>query len=103
MRLASLSPAQRTVFARVLAIVLCLAVVTFFTALVAHHHGPGVDGDHAAHCQVCALGHTTATVAAILELLVITHVMLLIRSNAPTRGSPQFLALPTTRPPPASR
>ncbi len=103
MRPANLNPIKRSVFARVMAIALCLAVVAFFTAMVMHHHGPGVDGDHATHCQVCALGHTTATIAAIVDLLVMMHVLLLIGANAPTRGSPQLLALPTTRPPPAFR
>jgi hypothetical protein len=87
---------------RILAVLLCLAVVVFFSALLTHHHDSGMDGDHAAHCQVCALGHTTPSVAAAVDLIVIMQLLLLTRFSAPNRGSPSFIALPTTRPPPAS-
>jgi hypothetical protein len=83
---------------RILAIVLCLSIVVFFSALLMHHHG--ING-HADHCQICILGHATPYVAAVLTLLVTMQMLLLARLCAPSRGSPTFLALPTTRPPPA--
>ena len=50
---------------RLLAVVLCVAVVVFFSALLMHHHG--VSG-HTEHCQICVLGHTTPSTAAIISL-----------------------------------
>ena len=88
---------------RILAMLLCVAVVVFFSSLLSHHHGLGADADHAAHCQVCALAHTTPSVAAAVDLVVLMQLLLLMRFTAPSRGSPSFAAIPTTRPPPASR
>jgi hypothetical protein len=83
---------------RVLAVVLCVTVVVFFSALLMHHHG--ISG-HADHCQICILGHTTPSIAVMLSLVVTMQMLLLTRTCAPSRGSPSFVALPTTRPPPA--
>lgn len=84
---------------RILAVVLCLTVLVFFFALLMHHHG--ISG-HSEHCQICALGHTTPSVAAVLSLVITMQVLLLLVTCAPSRGSPSFVALPTTRPPPSS-
>ena len=84
---------------RILAVVLCLSVLVFFSALLMHHHGVS---DHAEHCQICALGHTTPSIAAAVSLVVTMQTLQLMRTCAPSRGSPSFVALPTTRPPPAS-
>jgi hypothetical protein len=88
---------------RILAVLLCVAVVVFLSALLNHHHDLGTDADHAAHCQVCALAHTAPTVAAAVDLIVLMQMLLLTRFSAPSRGSPSFAALPTTRPPPVLR
>jgi hypothetical protein len=88
---------------RIFAVVLCVSVLVFLSAILAHHHGSGSGSHAAAHCQVCTLGHTTASVAAAVDLIVLMLALLLTRFSAPGRGSPSFLALPTTRPPPASR
>ena len=87
---------------RILAVLLCAAVIVFLSALVTHHHDAGADADHAAHCQVCALAHTTPMVAAAVDLIVLMQMLLLTRFSAPSRGSPRFTARPTTRPPPVS-
>lgn len=83
---------------RILALVLCLTVVVFFSALLMHHHG--ISG-HADHCQICLLGHTTPSTVAVLDLVITMQMLLLASVCAPTRGSPILVALPTTRPPPA--
>jgi hypothetical protein len=82
---------------RVLAVVLCVSVVVLFSALLMHHHSVS---NHAEHCPICALGHTTPSIAAVVGLIVIMQMLLLLRACAPSRGSPSFVALPTTRPPP---
>lgn len=92
----------RPISHRILAVVLCVAVMVFFCALLTHHHGAGADADHAAHCQVCALGHTMASIAPVIELMVVMQMLLMARFSAPTRGSPGLIALPVTRPPPPS-
>ena len=83
---------------RVLALVLCLTIVVFFSALLMHHHGIGGNADH---WQICILVHTTPSIAAVLSLVVTMQMLLLTRICTPSRGSPSFVALPTTRPPPA--
>lgn len=85
---------------RILAVVLCVSVVVFFSALLMHHHGVSDHGEQ--HCQICALGHTTPSIAAAVSLIVTMQMLLLMRTCAPSRGSPSFVVLPTTRPPPAS-
>jgi hypothetical protein len=85
---------------RILAVLLCVAVVVFFSALLNHHHALGA---HAAHCQVCALAHTAPSVVPTVDLIVLMQMLLLTRFSAPSRGSPSVAALPTTRPPPAFR
>jgi hypothetical protein len=84
---------------RLLAVVLCVSILVFFSALLMHHHG--VSG-HAEHCQICTLGHTTPSIAAVINLLVTMQMLMVFLICAPSRGSPSFVALPTTRPPPAS-
>jgi hypothetical protein len=88
---------------RIVAVLLCLAVVVFFSALLNHHHGLGADADHAAHCQVCALAHAAPGAVVAVDLIVLMQMLLLTRFSAPSRRSPMLAALPTTRPPPASR
>jgi hypothetical protein len=89
---------RKSIALRILAVVLCLSVLVFFSALLMHHHSIS---SHAEHCQICALGHTTPSVVAAVALTVIMQALLLMRTCAPSRGSPSFVALPTTRPPPA--
>lgn len=84
---------------RLLAVVLCVAILVFFSALLTHHHG--VSG-HAEHCQICTLGHTTPSIATIISLVVAMQMLMVLLVCAPSRGSPSLVALPTTRPPPAS-
>jgi hypothetical protein len=93
---------RRPLALRILAVLLCVAVVVFFSALLTHYHTTA-DADHAAHCQVCALAHITPSVAAAVDLIVLMQMLLLSRFSVPSRGSPSFVALPTTRPPPVSR
>jgi len=88
---------------RILAVLLCVAVAVFFSALLNHYHELGADADHAAHCQVCTLAHTAPHVAAAIDLIVLMQMLLLMRFAAPSRGSPSVAALPTTRPPPVLR
>lgn len=90
---------RKTLALRVLAVVLCVSVLVFFSALLMHHHG--ISG-HEAHCQMCALGHSTPSTTAAASLIVTMEMLMLFRVCAPSRGSPSFVALPTTRPPPAS-
>ena len=87
---------------RVLALMLCVAIVVFFTALLVHSHGMSETAEHAAHCQVCALGHTTASTPTVLSLTIALQMLMLLRVGTPRRGSPRFVPIPTTRPPPAS-
>jgi hypothetical protein len=84
---------------RVVAVALCVAVVIFFSALLMHHHG--VNG-HAEHCQTCILGHTAPSIANVISLIVTMQTLMVLLISAPSRGSPSFVALPTTRPPPSS-
>jgi hypothetical protein len=84
---------------RLLAVVLCVSILVFFSALLMHHHG--VSG-HAEHCQICTLGHTMPSIAAVISLVVTMQMLMVFLICAPSRGSPSFVALPTTRPPPAS-
>jgi hypothetical protein len=84
---------------RLLAVVLCVSILIFFSALLMHHHG--VSG-HAVHCQICTLGHTAPSIAAVISLVVTMQMLMVLLICAPSRGSPSFVALPTTRPPPAS-
>lgn len=84
---------------RVVAVVLCVSVLLFFSALLMHQHG--VNG-HAEHCQICTLGHSTPSTASVISLTVIMQMLMVLLVSAPSRGSPSFVALPTTRPPPAS-
>jgi hypothetical protein len=93
-------PQDRKSFAtRILAVVLCVSILIFFSALLMHHHG--VSG-HAEHCQICTLGHTTPSVAAVISLALTMQMLMVLLICAPSRGSPSLVALPTTRPPPAS-
>jgi hypothetical protein len=95
-----MSPRDRKSFAvRVVAVVLCVAVVVFFSALLMHHHG--VNG-HAEHCQMCTLGHTTASIASVISLSITMQLLMVLLVSAPSRGSPSFVAVHTTRPPPSS-
>ncbi len=88
---------------RILALLLCVSVAIFFSALLVHSHGVSAMGDHTEHCQVCALGHMTASVATAITTLTLSLLMLmLLRVGAPNRGSPRFVVVHTTRPPPAS-
>jgi hypothetical protein len=89
---------RKSLALRILAVVLCLSVLVFFSALLTHHHGIS---SHAEHCQLCVLGHSTPSIAAAVSLIVTMQMLLLMRTCAPSRGSPSFVALPTTRPPPA--
>jgi hypothetical protein len=84
---------------RVLAVVLCVSIVVFFSALLMHHHG--VSG-HAENCQICTLGHTTPSIASVVSLIVIMQMLMVLLVSVRSRGSPSFVAVPTTRPPPAS-
>jgi hypothetical protein len=84
---------------RMLAVVLCVSILLFFSALLMHHHG--VSG-HAERCQICTLGHTTPSIAAVIGLIVTMQMLMVLLICAPSRGSPSFVALPTTRPPPSS-
>jgi hypothetical protein len=84
---------------RLLAVVLCVSILVFFSALLMHHHG--ISG-HAEHCQICTLGHTTPSIAAVISLIVTMQMLMVFLICAPSRGSPSFVALPTTRPPPSS-
>jgi hypothetical protein len=93
---------RKSIVFRILAVALCVSVAVFLSALLVHHHGLGDMSDHA-HCQVCALGHITPSTAAVVSLVVTMQMLMLLRVCAPSRGSPSFVALPTTRPPPASR
>ena len=88
--------------ARIVAVVLCVSVLVFFSALLLHSHAAGTTADHAAHCQVCALGHTAASTASTVSLTLALQLVMLLLLGSPRRGSPSFVALPTTRPPPAS-
>jgi hypothetical protein len=90
---------RRSFALRILAVVLCLSILVFFSALLAHHHG--IAG-HAEHCQICTLGHTTPSIAAVISLVLTMQMLMVLLVCAPSRGSPSFVALPTTRPPPAS-
>ena len=93
---------RRAQLGRILALLLCVAIAVFFTAVLVHSHGVATSGDHAAHCQVCALGHTTASIATVITLTIALQMLMLMRAGAPTRGSPRFVVVHTTRPPPAS-
>jgi hypothetical protein len=84
---------------RLLAVVLCVSILVFFSALLMHHHGIS---EHAEHCQICTLGHTTPSIAAVISLVVTMQMLMVFLICAPSRGSPSFVAVPTTRPPPAS-
>jgi hypothetical protein len=96
----NMRPQDRKSFAtRILAVVLCVSILVFFSALVMHHHA--VSG-HAEHCQICMLGHTTPSVAAVISLVITMQMLMVFLICAPSRGSPSFVALPTTRPPPPS-
>jgi hypothetical protein len=90
---------RKSIALRLLAVVLCVAILVFFSALLAHHHG--VSG-HAENCQICTLGHTTPSIASVISLVVTMQMLMVLLICAPSRGSPSFVALPTTRPPPAS-
>lgn len=89
-------------FVRILALLLCVSIVVFFSALLIHSHGAGATADHSAHCQVCALGHTAAFTATIISLSVALQMLMLMQAGTPRRGSPCFVAMPTTRPPPCT-
>jgi ABC-type Co2+ transport system permease subunit len=90
-------PDRKSLALRVLAVVLCVSIVVFFCALLMHHHG--VSG-HAENCQICTLGHTTASIASVVSLIVIMQMLMVLLVSAPSRGSPSLVAVPTTRPPP---
>jgi hypothetical protein len=90
---------RKSLFLRVLAVVLCVSIVVFFSALLVHHHAIGA-GE--AHCQLCALAHSGGSITSVVSLIVALQMLMLMRVCAPSRGSPSFVALPTTRPPPAS-
>ncbi len=90
---------RKSIALRLLAVVLCLSILVFFSALLMHHHG--ISG-HAEHCQICTLGHTTPSIAAVISLIVTMQMLMVFLICAPSRGSPSFVALPTTRPPPSS-
>ena len=90
---------RKSLVRRVLAVVLCVSIVVFFSALLMHHHG--VSG-HAENCQICTLGHTTPSIASVVSLIVVMQALMVLLVSAPSRGSPSFVALPTTRPPPSS-
>ncbi len=84
---------------RIVAVVLCVSILIFFSALLMHHHG--VSG-HAERCQICTIGHSTPSIAAVTGLIVTMQMLMVLLICAPSRGSPSFVALPTTRPPPSS-
>ena len=90
---------RRSFVLRVLAVVLCVSVVVFFSALLMHHH---VVSGHSEHCQICTLGHTAPSISSVVSLIVIMQALMVLLVSAPSRGSPSFVALPTTRPPPSS-
>ena len=94
-------PSRNTRASRILALLLCVSVAIFFSALLVHSHGTALNADHAVHCQVCALGHTTASIATAITTLTLALLMLmLMRVGTPNRGSPRFVTVHTTRPPP---
>ena len=84
---------------RILAVVLCVSVLVFFSALLMHHH---CINSHADNCPICALGHSAPTTSAIVSLIVTMQTVMLLLACAPSRGSPSLVALPTTRPPPST-
>lgn len=90
---------RKSIATRILAIVLCVSILVFFSALLMHHHG--LSG-HAEHCQICTLCHTTPSITAVISLALTMQMLMVLLIAAPSRGSPSFVALPTTRPPPAS-
>jgi hypothetical protein len=90
---------RRSSFLRIVAVILCVSVLVFFSALLMHHHGIG---DHAEHCQICVLGHTTPSTAPVIGLIVTMQMLMVLLACAPSRGSPSIIAVPTTRPPPTS-
>lgn len=93
---------RRAQFGRIVAMVLCVSVVLFLSALLLHSHATGATASHDAHCQVCAVGHTAASPATVISLSMALQVLMLMLVGTPRRGSPCFIALPTTRPPPRS-
>jgi hypothetical protein len=95
-------PQPGRMLARTIAILLCVSVLVFFSALLVHNHAASATADHAAHCQVCALGHTAAATATTITLTVALQLLMLLQLGTPRRGSPSFVAIPTTRPPPAT-
>jgi hypothetical protein len=89
-----------TKFARVLVTLLCVFLVFFMTAELAHSHPGGLLDNAPVHCEFCATAHVAITSQPSWLTGYVLHLIGEVRLGETSRGSQAVVRTAFIRPPP---